>query len=425
MAAAQVGAATDPASGGSAAPAAAAGTKPAPSTAKTGGVKKPSAKGQRKRNPSTEWHGEAAPREVVPGEKVLDALLELGSQQMSASHYEQALKAFTDAVQRAPLEPRPLYMRGACYQKMGRLKEAEEDFRGALDKDPKGSDDQTVRVRTELGAVLTDSGRPAEAIEYLERAARDKPDMFEATYNLGVAHEALKHWPEAIAAYERATQLKPIDPNPRANQADAYYNLGSVLRKAGRLEDSIKPTREAVQLAPDRPYTHLNLALFLSDAKRYDEAVTEMTAAIQLAEGLSRNAATAEEREDAQQLLNKAWWRLGVIHIRREAPSEAIAALEKAKSLKPTAEVLTDLGLARRNSNDLPRAEAEFRAALQLNPGLGVARLYLASTLATTGRCPEGLRELAQIQPEPTFVETINRIKARCDYERQMQGRRQ
>ena len=31
-----------------------------------------------------EWHGEAAPREVVPGEKVLAALIELGTTRMSA-----------------------------------------------------------------------------------------------------------------------------------------------------------------------------------------------------------------------------------------------------------------------------------------------------------------------------------------------------
>ena len=111
-----------------------------------------------------EWHGEAAPREVVPGEKVLAALIELGTTRMSAGRYDEALKAFTDAVLRAPLEPKPLYLRGACYQKMNRLREAETDFRAALKLDPTGADDQSVKVRAELGAVLTDSGRAASAL---------------------------------------------------------------------------------------------------------------------------------------------------------------------------------------------------------------------------------------------------------------------
>ncbi len=384
-------------------------------------AKKPAGKGGGKKLP--EWHGEAAPREIVPGEKVLVALMELGGQRMANGRYEEALKAFTDAAQRAPLEPKPLYLRGSCYQKMGKLGEAEADFRQALQLDPKAHDDQTIKVRAELGAVLTDQGRPAEAIDILEQAAQQKADMFEAQYNLGVAHEALKHWDQAIAAYTAATKLKPIDKNPRATQADAYYNLGAVLRKSGHLEEAIAPTREAVQLAPDKPHTHLSLALLLSDAKRYDEAVAELTAATQLADGQMKSGATAEEREEGKQLLYKAWWRLGIVHIKREAPNDAITALEQAKRIQATPEVLTDLGLALTKAKNNPRAEAEFRQALALNPKINVTRLQLATLLATTGRCPEGLRELGLVPNEPAFAETINRIRQRCDYEREMQNR--
>jgi tetratricopeptide (TPR) repeat protein len=173
-------------------------------------------------------------------------------------------------------------------------------------------------VRAELGAVLTDSGRAAEAIEVLEQAVKAKPDLFEAQYNLGVAHEAMKHWAESIAAYTRATKLKPADANPRADQADAQLNLAVVLRRAGKTEEAIVPAREAVQLASDRPHPHLNLGLLLSDAKRYDEAVAELTAATQLAEEQFKSAKSADEKEDGRQMLIKGYWRLGVVHIRRE-----------------------------------------------------------------------------------------------------------
>ena len=372
---------------------------------------------------ATEWHGEAAPREVVPGEKVLVALIELGTTRMSAGRYDEALKAFTDAVLRAPLEPKPLYLRGACYQKMNRLREAEADFRAALKLDPTGADDQSVKVRAELGAVLTDSGRAAEAIEVLELAVKAKPDLFESQYNLGVAHEALKHWPEAIAAYTRATKLKPTSESPRANQADAQLNLAVALRRSGRVQDALGPAREAVQLASDRPHPHLNLGLLLSDAKRYDEAVAELTAATQLADLQFKSGATPEEREDGKQMLHKAWWRLGIVHIRLEQAAPAVAALEKAKAIEATPEVLTDLGLARRKANDIARAESEFRAALKVNPKMQAARLHLVSTLTATGRCDEGLKELALLAPDPQYTETVNRIKARCDYEREIQRR--
>ena len=380
-------------------------------------AKKPAA-APKKKAPPSEYHGEAMPREVVPGAKVLEALLDLGYQHMQAKRYEQALKSFSDAANRAPLEPKPLYMRGTCYQQMGKLPEAEADFREALARDPKGHDSNTVKIRTQLGAVLTENGHPQEALPLLEQAVQEKPDLFEAAYNLGIAAEQMRDYAKAIDAYTRATKLKPMDPNPKANQSDAYYNLGAVLRKSGRLEDAIAPTREAVQLAPDRAYTHYNLSLLLSDAKRYDEAVAEMTAAIQLADANLHAATNNEEKDESKDLLYKAWWRLGVMHIRREAASDAVGALERAKQLKATPEVLTDLGLALRKANNIPRAETEFRAALQLNPNLNAARLHLASTLATTGRCPEGLQQLGYVSSDPAYADAVNAIKQRCAYEK-------
>ncbi|HNO67343.1 MAG TPA: tetratricopeptide repeat protein, partial [Pseudomonadota bacterium] len=356
-----------------------------------------------------ESHGEAAPRDVVPGEKVRIALLELGSQRMAAGRFDDAIKVFTDAAAQFPTDPKPLYLRGECQRKKGRLKEAEDDLRAALKLDPSGKDEQMVTVMAELGAVLSDAGRSAEAIAILDQAVKLRPTMFEAFYNLGVAHETLKHWPEAIAAYGKAIKLSPQDSNPKASQADAQYNLAVVYRRAGRLEEAVAPAREAVQLAPDRPHAHLNLGMLLSDTKRLDEAVGELLAAAQLADEQYRNTKNPEEREDFRQVLHRAYWRLGVVQTRREQASDAVVALEKAKALQSSPEVLTDLGLARRKLGEIAKAEAEFRAALMQNPKLYSARLHLASTLAGTGRCDDAARELALLPVDPQLTETTNR----------------
>ena len=382
---------------------------------------RPAAPGPKK----PESHGEASARPVVPGEKVRVALLELGSQRMAAGRYDEAIKAFSDVAAQHPSDPKPIYLRGECYRKMGKLKESEADLRAAIKLDPSGKDEQIVIVMAELGAVLSDAGRASEAIEMLDQAVKLRPDLFEAYYNLGVAHESLKHWPEAIAAYGKAIKLKPQDANPRASQADAQYNLAVVFRRAGRLEEAVAPAREAVALAPDRPHAHLNLGMLLSDTKRYDEAIGELMAAAQLADEQYRSTKVAEDREDARQVLHRAYWRLGVVQTRRDQAADAIAALEKAKALQATAEVLTDLGLARRKQGDIVRAEAEFRAALAQNGKLHSARLHLASTLAGTNRCEDAIRELALLPPDPQLQETTNRIKQRCDYDRQMKSRAQ
>ena len=175
--------------------------------------------------------------------------------------------------------------------------------------------------------------------------------------------------------------------------------------------EAVAPAREAVQLAPDRPHAHLNLGMLLSDTKRLDEAVGELAAA-QLADEQVPKHQNPEDREDFRQVLHRAYWRLGVVQTRREQASDAVVALEKAKALQSSPEVLTDLGLARRKLGEIAKAEAEFRAALMQNPKLYSARLHLASTLAGTGRCDDAARELALPPVDPSSPETTNRIKA-------------
>jgi predicted O-linked N-acetylglucosamine transferase (SPINDLY family) len=53
----------------------------------------------------------------------------------------------------------------------------------------------------------------------------------------------------------------------------AYNNLGSVLRRAGKLEESIVALRQAIQMQPEFHQAHCNLGNSLKDAGRLDEAI--------------------------------------------------------------------------------------------------------------------------------------------------------
>lgn len=335
-------------------------------------------------------NGEAPPPHVVPGEKVSVALMDLGEKKLQAGDYRGALDAFARAQKEAPRDPRPIYLRGEVYQKMDRPREAEADFRRALELDPRLYD-----VRAELGAVLSDQGNAAAAEEVLKQAVAERPDHFESWYNLGVARDALAHWADAAEAYGRAAKLRPRDPDTR-------FNLSVALRRAGRPEQALPEAREAVKLAPDDAQAHLNLGLMLSDLKRLDDSVVELQAATKL-------------KPDLQ----KAWWRLGVVQLKRNQPREAILALERARALKATPEVLTDLGLARRSQGDLAAAEAIFKSALQLDGKYQPARIHLAYTLAARDpklHCQDALKELAAVPNDPRYAESMNRVRSLCQY---------
>jgi tetratricopeptide (TPR) repeat protein len=77
-------------------------------------------------------------------------------------------------------------------------------------------------VAGKLARVLVELGRNDEAIAYVAPlAAADDHDAV-AAVTLGMAHQARKEWPEAIAAYEQALRVSPFDPTTRCGLAEAY-----------------------------------------------------------------------------------------------------------------------------------------------------------------------------------------------------------
>lgn len=324
---------------------------------------------------------------IDPGEKVATALLELGQQKFAAGDNEAALTAFGKAHDAHPRDPRPYYMRATVYQKLGKLTEAEADLRAALRLEPRLYD-----VRAELAAILTNGGRAAEAEELLAGVVRERPEHYEAWFNLGVARDALSRFADAVEAYRRAARLKPQD-------ADVRVLLATALRRAGRLDEAVAVAKEAVTLAPDDGEAHLNLGLLLVERKQLDEAAAELTAATRL-----------------KPELPKAWRWLGITQMKRNQPAAAIVALQKAQQLKPSAEVLTELGLAQRKQGSVAEAERSFRMALDVDPRYHAARVHWLYTLAATNRCPEVRKELGKYSLPSEFTESLNRIKATCQW---------
>jgi tetratricopeptide (TPR) repeat protein len=72
----------------------------------------------------------------------------------------------------------------------------------------------------------------------------------------------------ALAAYERAIEL-------RADQADAYNNLGAALQALRRYPEGIAAFDTALRLKPNFPTARLNLSLSLLRAGRYEEGWRE------------------------------------------------------------------------------------------------------------------------------------------------------
>jgi tetratricopeptide (TPR) repeat protein len=165
-------------------------------------------------------------------------------------------------------------------------------------------------ARNNLGLVLLEGGRAAEAAAEFREALVLKPDHAKAHGNLGLALEALGDDLAAEGAYRRALALDPEDGAAANNLAlwlhrrgrvaeaeavfrqilvtwprsrEARFNYAVLLAGAGRAAEAEAQYRQVLAARPDHLASRVNLAALLASQRRYDEAGLEYDRALALA----------------------------------------------------------------------------------------------------------------------------------------------
>lgn len=247
--------------------------------------------------------------------------------------------------------------------KKGRVAEAAEEFRAAVDAEP-----SFLGARLNLISALTKLGRAAEAEPLARKAVEMKPGAPETHTYLAMCLEAQNKLSEAVQEHEKALALRAFD-------AKTHYNFATALAKSGRTDEAIRHFNEALRIQPDHPRTMQNLAMTYFQAGRVDEAIDWFNKAL-------RTAPT----------MTKAAYQLGCAQLASGRTAEAIASWRESLRIDPGfLEALTDLAwlLATTNDNAMRNgAEAVQLAqrADQLSGGnIGVVLDVLAAAHAESG----------------------------------------
>jgi tetratricopeptide (TPR) repeat protein len=160
-------------------------------------------------------------------------------------HFDAGVAGLEQARQlRGEAQRAPADQRAAAQEKVSQAADqAVAEFQGAI-QSMSETDLNRHLVFAKLGETYEVEGKFDEAVAAYQKAIELKPDQAPYYNNLGNALAKQGKIAEAGAAYQKSATLDPT------NAAQAWRNLGVVLYNAGRTKEAIDPLKKSIELDP-------------------------------------------------------------------------------------------------------------------------------------------------------------------------------
>ncbi len=173
-------------------------------------------------------------RQVIEEQpKAVDARVSLAELHGSAGDWDEAIDQLSQALESGAAKAPILVLRGAFHAQANQSKDAERDFRAAIDRDPS----YWLAYRY-LGVTRLRKGASREAIAVLREAHSLAPQDAESALFLGEALLAQGELDEGQQVLSMAVELGPRDPR-------GYLLLGRLLDRLGRTDEAMVMHRNA------------------------------------------------------------------------------------------------------------------------------------------------------------------------------------
>ncbi len=273
-----------------------------------------------------------------------------------------------------------------------------------------------------LAVLSTEAGRAEHAVALLRQVIAVNPRCAEAYSDLGSVLRNIGRIDEAVASCREAVRLKP-------DYAEARNNLSVVLKERGLIDEAIAEAREAVRLKPTYPEAHDNLGNALHANGLFAEAVNAHREAVRLhpsygraynnfgvslleAKRIEESVAACRVAVELDPMYADGHSNLGSALYASGHLDEAIDAYRIALRLRPDhAEASNNLGAALRDQGRLEEAIAAYRHALRLKPDSAEVRNNLGAALRMTGRFAKAVAALKEaLRLKPGFADAWNNL---------------
>jgi superkiller protein 3 len=314
-----------------------------------------------------------------PNPRAREAYVNTGVIQFGLGRYKEAADALGLAAPLGEIGAAGHYYLGKAYQQTGRDAEALASLRKAA-SDPQHAPDANLSI----GLLLLKQNRAKEAVEPLEQAVRlgAQPAPV-AQMLLGNAYVAVDRPEEALAA------LRGADPG----QFWTQFGLGWAHLALYRSEEAVAAFNAALRLQPNSPEALVGLGNAYTRMTRYREASDAFARAL------------AAKADSAEALMGQAV----LFYYQGQYPKLVAAAQQAARVAPANAGAQTLLGAALATTGDMAGGLRATREAVRLEPENYWPHHVLGFILVREDKPQEALAEArAAARLKPNYPETQN-----------------
>ena len=336
------------------------------------------------------------------------AALKTALTEVEAGRMYEGLRQLKQLLRHNPNYPHTYFYLARIYGQMGQKETALRYLGKAIELEP-----QQGAYYNLVGAFLLQQEKFQGALEQFQKALARTPEKEKdkAWRNIGLAHQELSQWEEAIRAFEKAVQLQPQEAGSRvslgtlylkrnrleeaarelatavqldAELAEAKAWLGRAYSRAGRPQQALEAFRQAIALDPQHQMAHYNLAQTLAKLGRREEAQKALVE-------FQTVQKQAREREHRRFAIGGTF-QVALRKVEEEKFEEATELLPQMLAVEPQfVPALYNLGFAFLKQAKYEQAIASLQKAVQLDPLNAGAYFYLGAAYVKTGQLAEAL----------------------------------
>ncbi len=203
--------------------------------------------------------------------------------------YPAALSDYTQAIKLSPATADLWYTRTLIKKAMGDMEGATSDYNKAVQLDPSfGSEGysktlgikpiQTMPACDQYfrdGQAAEAQGNYPQAIALYKKAIDLKPDHADAWFNLGNTYGKTGKYGDAVTAFDHAITSKK-------GYAEAYSGRGIAYASLGKVKDALADMGSAIKFKPDYAMVYFNRAMLYLNTGKKDLACADLSKAVQL-----------------------------------------------------------------------------------------------------------------------------------------------